>query len=93
MTTTFLLPMAMGACEAMNGNVMTDAFGIVALVAITPLIAVQLMGLVYKIKQNRQNTAIAEDETDELILSEEPTETQADINVCEPDRTEEQKHE
>lgn len=93
MTTTFLLPMAMGACEAMNGNVMTDAFGIVALVAMTPLIAVQLMGLVYKIKQNRQNTAIAEDETDELILSEEPTETQADINVCEPDRTEEQKHE
>lgn len=57
------------------------------------MIAVQLMGLVYKIKQNRQNTAIAEDETDELILSEEPTETQADINVCEPDRTEEQKHE
>lgn len=93
MTTTFLLPMAMGACEAMNGNVMTDAFGIVALVAMTPLIAVQLMGLVYKIKQNRQNTAIAEDETDELILSEESTETQADINVCEPDRAEEQKHE
>ena len=85
--------MAMGACEAMNGNVLTDAFGIVALVAMTPLIAVQLMGLVYKIKQNRQNTAIAEDETDELILSEEPTETQADINVCEPDRAEEQKHE
>ena len=32
MTTTFLLPLAMGACEALGGNVLTDAFGIVALV-------------------------------------------------------------
>ncbi len=30
MTTTFLLPLAMGACEAVGGNVLTDAFGIVA---------------------------------------------------------------
>ena len=29
---------------------MTDAFGVVALVALTPLIAIQLMGLVYKLK-------------------------------------------
>lgn len=47
MTTTFLLPFAMGACEAVGGNIMTDAFGIVAMVAMTPLIAVQLMGLLY----------------------------------------------
>ena len=36
MTTTFLPPLAMGACEAVGGNVLTDAFGIVALVAMTP---------------------------------------------------------
>lgn len=50
MTTTFLLPFAMGACESLDGNVLTDAFGIVAMVAMTPLIAIQLMGLIYKKK-------------------------------------------
>ena len=47
MTSTFLLPLAMGACTAAGGNVVTDAFGVVALVALAPLIAIQLMGLVY----------------------------------------------
>lgn len=47
MTSTFLLPLAMGACTAVGGNVVTDAFGVVALVALVPLIAVQVMGLVY----------------------------------------------
>ncbi|MDE6386176.1 MAG: DUF1538 domain-containing protein [Lachnospiraceae bacterium] len=48
MTSTFLLPLAMGACTALGGNVVTDAFGIVALVALAPLIAIQVMGLVYE---------------------------------------------
>ena len=50
MTTTFLLPFAMGVCETLDGNVLTDAFGIVAMVAMTPLIAIQVMGLIYKKK-------------------------------------------
>lgn len=53
MTSTFLLPLAIGASEAAGGNVMTDAFGVIAFVALTPLIAVQLMGLVYVIKENK----------------------------------------
>ena len=47
MTSTFLLPLAMGACAAVGGNVVTDAFGIVALVAMAPLIAIQIMGIIY----------------------------------------------
>lgn len=47
MTSTFLLPLAMGACTAVGGNVVTDAFGVVALVALAPLIAIQVMGFVY----------------------------------------------
>ncbi len=47
MTATFLLPFAMGACEQLGGNVFVDAFGIVAMVAMTPLITIQLMGLVF----------------------------------------------
>ena len=44
LTATFMLPFAMGACSAAGGNVMTDAFGLVALVAMTPLITIQLLG-------------------------------------------------
>ena len=47
MTSTFLLPLAMGACSAAGGNIVTDAFGVVALVAMAPLIAIQIMGLIY----------------------------------------------
>lgn len=52
MTSTFLLPLAMGACSAVGGNVMTDAFGVVALVAMAPLIAIQIMGLIYMRKSS-----------------------------------------
>jgi hypothetical protein len=50
MTATFLLPFAMGATKAIGGNVQTDAFGIVAMVAMTPLITIQCLGLIYRIK-------------------------------------------
>ncbi len=50
MTSTFLLPLCIGACSALGGNIMTDAFGAVALVALTPLIAIQLMGVRYRLK-------------------------------------------
>ena len=45
MTATVLLPFAMGACSAVGGDLMTDAFGIVAMVAMTPLVTIQVMGL------------------------------------------------
>ncbi len=50
MTSTFLLPLSIGVCQAVDGNIMTDAFGVIALVALTPLIAIQIMGLVYRFK-------------------------------------------
>ncbi len=54
MTSTFLLPLCIGVSEVLGGNVMTDAFGVVALVAMTPLIAIQTMGVVYKLKSRKQ---------------------------------------
>lgn len=53
MTATFLSPLAMGACEALGGNMLTDAFGIVAMVAMTPLVTIQLLGLKGKLKRHR----------------------------------------
>ena len=54
MTTTFLLPFAVGACEAVGGNLLTDAFGIVAMVAMTPLITIQVIGLYAQMKHRAQ---------------------------------------
>ena len=50
MATTFLLPFAMGACEAVGGDILTDAFGVVAMVAMTPLITIQGLGLIYRLR-------------------------------------------
>lgn len=53
MTATFLLPLAMGACNAVGGNIITDAFGVVAMVAMTPLITIQILGMIYRLKEER----------------------------------------
>lgn len=50
MTTTFLLPLIIGICYATGGNVLTDAFGVVSLVALSPLIVIQILGVIYKVK-------------------------------------------
>lgn len=57
MTATFLLPLAQGACVAVGGNIVTDAFGVVAMVAMTPLITVQMMGLVAQLRTRKARTA------------------------------------
>ena len=46
MTSGFILPFAIGACVSMQGaeSVLSDAFGVVALVAMAPLITIQLLG-------------------------------------------------
>ena len=66
MTTTFLLPLAMGACEAVGGNVLTDAFGIVALVAMTPLCTIQLLGLWGKLRSQAASRAMHQALLEEL---------------------------
>ena len=44
LTSTFILPFAIGACVANGGNILSEGFGIVAMVAMTPLITIQLLG-------------------------------------------------
>lgn len=70
MTATFLLPLAMGACEAIGGNIVTDAFGIIATVAMMPLITIQILGVTYqqKIKRaEKRETAEHAEEDIEII--------------------------
>lgn len=77
MTATFLLPFAMGACEALGGNIITDAFGIVAMVAMTPLITIQIMGLIFKMKENKLHKDIAVESTSPI------TDTYDDMEIIE----------
>ncbi len=65
MTATFLLPLAMGACVSCGRDVVSFAFGVVAMVAMTPLITIQILGLVFQFKSKA-----GEKERKELIATE-----------------------
>ena len=67
MTATFLLPFALGAVDALGGNPMADAFGLVAMVAMTPLIAIQSLALVYAFKTRKLEKAAAVRPETEII--------------------------
>ena len=70
MTATFLLPLAQGACIAVGGDVVRDAFGVVAMVAMTPLITIQILGVLYvkKEAQSAGRTPGMEYQTDVMEL-------------------------
>jgi len=70
MTATFLLPFAMGACSSVGGNIMTDAFGIVAFVAMTPLVTIQCMGLYSTLKHTatRRRMRIHLEQVDDVMV-------------------------
>ena len=71
MTATFLLPFAMGAAEAVGGGA-GDAFGVIALVAMTPLITIQILGLIYKVRSKQS-------------VEEEPEETVTEVQNASDD--------
>ena len=54
MTATFMLQFMMGASTAAGGSVLRDAFGIVAMVAMMPLISIQTVGFIYERKAKRE---------------------------------------
>ncbi len=47
MTSSFILSYTLGAATILGGNPLTDGFGVIALVASAPLIAIQILGLIY----------------------------------------------
>ncbi|MCL2539393.1 MAG: DUF1538 domain-containing protein [Oscillospiraceae bacterium] len=54
MTATFVLALAQGASDALeHSNILSDSFGVVSMVAMTPLIALQVLGLIYKFKSKK----------------------------------------
>ena len=65
LTTTFLLPIAIGSCVALGGNVYTDAFGLASMVSLVPIITVEVVGLIYDVKSR---FAIDFDSLDDSIV-------------------------
>ncbi len=51
MSSTFILSFTIGASSAAGGNPITDAFGVVAMIAMTPLITIQALGLLFQRKE------------------------------------------
>ncbi|MDD2447825.1 MAG: DUF1538 domain-containing protein [Tissierellia bacterium] len=55
MSATFILAFAQGVADATPGaDVLLDGFGVIAMVALTPLIAIQILGLIYKRKSSKK---------------------------------------
>ncbi len=84
MASTFILPFALGICSSLGGNVLTDAFGTVAMVALAPLIAIQAVGIAYKRKaqlSELEESSLGDyddeslDDNDDVVAEETTTET------------------
>ncbi|MBQ4227079.1 MAG: DUF1538 domain-containing protein, partial [Clostridia bacterium] len=69
LTAAFVLQLMIGACEAAGGNMLSDAFGAVALVAMMPLITVQTTGLIARLRKRSaaKEEAFVDDEIIELM--------------------------
>ena len=81
MAATFLLPLSIGISTAMGATsdkIMMDAFGTIALVAMTPTISIQILGIVFKAKQT---AAVTSSEVDDEIIELDNTEASSEYDV------------
>ena len=64
MAATFMLPLSIGLCNSRGADsteIMIDAFGTIALVAMTPTISIQILGIIFKRKQDKNAAEVVED--------------------------------
>ena len=74
LTSSFILPFAIGVCSVVNPNsLLNDAFGVVSMVALIPLISIQLLGfrseLSRKLRRKNRLKKIEHTENDEQIIN------------------------
>ena len=83
LTSAFLTPLTLGAAQAVAEttgpgaqSVLTNGFGIIAFISVTPLIAVQTLGIIYEMKSRKAQSMMVADELaglEELIAFMEPS--------------------
>lgn len=66
MTATFMLQFVIGACSALGGNVLREAFGLVAMVAMMPLLSIQTIGFISE--RNKKAAFVPEPVYDDLAI-------------------------
>ncbi len=66
MTATFMLQFVIGACNALGGNPLRDAFGLVAMVAMMPLLSIQMIGFIFEHRKKAE--AVPEIAPDDLLI-------------------------
>jgi hypothetical protein len=81
MTAAFILPFAAGASLAGGGNIYTDAFGVVALVAMTPLVTIQIVGVLSVQKRRKKAVPAPSDIAEEVIEFDEEAALKLDIDA------------
>lgn len=60
MGSTFVLSFTLGASAAYGGDPVMDAFGVVGMIAMTPLVTIQILGILFKRKEKEAARAAAE---------------------------------
>ena len=71
MATTFVLALSLGASRALGGNPATDAFGMIAMIAMAPLITLQVLGLIFKYLENKKKRLDQEQLNQEQLALEQ----------------------
>lgn len=75
LTSTFLVPFALGAASVIYGTnesgILRNAFGLVAFVLLAPLVTIQVLGLMFKIKSRSKIKPVTDTSEDEIIELEE----------------------
>ncbi len=61
LSSSFILPLALGVCSALGKDVLKSGFGVVAMIALTPLITIQILGLIVKIQNHQMVPNFVED--------------------------------
>ncbi len=87
MTAVFMLPLAMGATTALGGNLYTDAFGLVGMVAMAPTITIQILGLIYKLKTKSAPVGSMDMEEEPIDIAFDSESTQESIGDNELEQT------
>ena len=81
MTASFVLPIMIGICEAsgrINFSIMKDAFGLVSMVAMMPLISIQIVGIIYASKKKqviKEENEIKHDNDEIIVFKRKNTKT------------------
>lgn len=72
LTSAFLTPLTLGVSQAVaaangtQGSILVNGFGMIAFISVTPLIAVQFLGIVYDIKMKKANKTLSDAELHEM---------------------------